>query len=166
MFGPAPLSAEHASKCSQQRKGFPLYKQDKDELFPNLPSSQIKSCWNSLGLILHSALTLLGGAQTRVVFAQFTTFLHLLLVIFALFMTTRVQRSGDSYLPVIALIGLNKQPLLPINSVCSIFKVEENRFYSACRDWPGDQLAPVRRFGLKSKNSGSDKGFGVWTRIY
>lgn len=52
-------------------------------------------------------------------------------VIFALFMTTRVQRSGNSYLSVIVLIGLNKLPLLPINPVRSIFKVEENGFYSA-----------------------------------
>lgn len=80
---------------------------------------------------------------------------------FAIFMTTRVQRSANSYLSVIVLIGLNEQPLLLINSVCSIFKVEENCFYSACEDWPEEQLASVLCFGSRSKTTDCDEAFRI-----
>lgn len=73
-------------------------------------------------------------------------------------MTSRVQRSASSYLSVIVLIGLNEQPLLPINSTCSICKVEENRFHPACRD-SEEQLASALRFGSGSKTAGSEKAF-------
>lgn len=52
-----------------------------------------------------------------------SSFLHSLFIMFVQFMATRVGRSGNSYLSVSVLIGLNKLPLLLINYECSIFKV-------------------------------------------
>lgn len=74
-------------------------------------------------------------------------------------MTTRVQRSGNSYLSVIVLIGLNEPPLLPINSVRSIFKVEENCFYSAFQGWTS-----WPQVGLRTKTTGSDQ-VSRWSKV-